>query len=197
MIKPGRIVIGLGAILLASPVGAQQSETYNFLKGVKDRDVAAVQAIITDPRSNAINAREQPGGEGGLHMVVRGRDRSWLSFLLGRGARPNLQSSDGTTPLGLAAQIGWVDGAELLIARGADVNLANARGETPLILAVQARNLPMVRLLAANGGDPRRSDNVAGYSALDYARRDRRSTAILRVLEERGESQAASPDPSR
>lgn len=170
--------------LVAVPVAAQNfSEGYTFLKGVRARDAADVMAIVNNPSSTAINARDPTTGEGALHILVRGRDLSWLNFLLGRGARPDLQSNDGTTALILAAQLGWRDGAEALLARGANVNLSNSRGETPLIFAVQRRNLPMVRLLLSQGADANQTDSVSGYSALDYARQDRRAAAILRELE--------------
>lgn len=170
--------------LLAVPAVAQNfSEAFNFLKGVRERDAAAVQAIATRPNPAVLNARDSSSGEGALHILVRGRDQIWLSFLLGRGARADLQSNDGTTPLILAAQLGWLDGAQLLLARGANPNLGNSRGETPLIFAVQRRDLQMVRLLIGQRANPNQTDNVAGYSALDYARQDRRAAAILRELE--------------
>jgi ankyrin repeat protein len=43
--------------------------------------------------------------------------------------------------------------------------------------------MEMVRLLLARGANPKRTDNVAGYSALDYAKQDRRSAAVLKLLE--------------
>jgi len=105
-----------------------------------------------------------------------------------------LQSSDGSTPLMLAAQIGWRDGAERLLARGSNVNMANNRGETALILAVQRTDLSMVRLLMSQGADPNQTDSIAGYSAIDYARQDRRGAGILRVLEGTERAPAAEPD---
>ena len=172
--------------LLAMPAGAQigYSDSYNFLKAVRERDGQTIVAMASDPSSNAINARDPSTGEGGLHMLVRGRDLNFLLYLLSRGARPDLQSNDGTTPLILAAQIGWAPGAEQLLARGARVNLSNSRGETPLIFAVQRRDPAMVRLLLSQGADPNQTDSVAGYSALDYARQDRRAAAILRMIEQ-------------
>ena len=118
--------------IVAMPVLAQQgfSESFSFLKAVRDRDGSAVQGIVTNQNSAVINAREGATGEGALHILVRGRDLNWLSFLLARGARPDLQTNDGTTPLMLAAQIGWFEGAEQLLARQANPNLGNARGET-------------------------------------------------------------------
>jgi len=179
--------IGLGAAMLAAaaaPLAAQGfSDGFLFLKGVRERDGATVQRIVSTPGSTAINYRESSTGEGALHILVRGRDLTWLSFLLSRGARPDVQSNDGTTPLILSAQVGWREGAEELLGRGANPNLGNRRGETPLIAAVQSRDLQMVRLLLAARADPNQTDHSSGNSAIDYARQDPRAAPILRELE--------------
>jgi ankyrin repeat protein len=130
-----------------------------------------------------INLKDASTGEAALHIVTKGRDYTWLSFLLSKGARPDIQNGQGQTPLSLAAQLGWTDGAELLLSRGANVDLPNQRGETPLIVAVHNRDMAMVRLLVANGANPKRTDHVAGYSALDYAKQDNRAQAIAKLLE--------------
>ena len=159
---------------IAAPLAAQTfSESYSFLKAVRSGDAAVVERVATNPSSGAINAREEGSGEGALHILVRQRNLAWVAYLLSRGARADLAMNDGTTPLGLSAQLGWVDGATQLLARGARVDLANQRGETPLILAVQARHisvpdrLAMIDLLLGQGADPNRQDSFAGYSALD------------------------------
>jgi ankyrin repeat protein len=172
-------------LVLAVPVAGQQtfSDSFTFLKAVRERDGDKVTSLVSEPGSTVINMRERGSGEGALHILVRGRDLTWLAFLLSKGARPDIQSHRGETPLTLAAQIGWVEGAEQLLARRANVNLANGRGETPLVLATQRRDLAMVRLLLGRGGDPNRTDNVAGMSALDYARQDPRAGAVLKMLE--------------
>ena len=41
-----------------------------------------------------------------------------------------------------------------------------------------------MRLLVAHGADPKETDHVAGMSAYDYAKRDGRSDAILKVFDE-------------
>lgn len=175
----------LAAVLaiVATPALAQFSESFNFLKAVRERDGAKVTEIVSNPSSTAINAREHGSGEGALHILARGRDLGWLHFLLARGARPDLQDSQGNTPLIVASRIGWVEGADALLARRANVNLPNNRGETALIVAVQRRDIALVRLLIARGANPNHTDSMAGYSALDYARRDARAAAILRLLE--------------
>ncbi|HEU0097725.1 MAG TPA: ankyrin repeat domain-containing protein [Allosphingosinicella sp.] len=183
--KFGRALAASTVLMLAVPASAQMnfSDSFEFIKAVRERDGVKVTELVSQPGSTVINTRDRGNGEGALHIVVRGRDLNWLAFLLGKGARPDLQSARGDTPLTLAAQIGWLEGVEQLLARRAGVNLANGRGETALILATQRRDVPMVRLLLARGADPARTDNVAGMSAIDYARQDPRAAAVLRMLE--------------
>jgi len=183
--KFGRALAASMVLVLAVPASGQQqfSDSYTFLKAVKERDGDKVSDLVAEPGSVVINTRDRSNGEGALHIVVRGRDLTWLTFLLGKGARPDIQSNRGDTPLTLAAQIGWLDGAEQLLARRAGVDVPNGRGETALILATQRRDVPMVRMLLARRADPNRTDRVAGMSALDYARQDPRAGAVLKLLE--------------
>ncbi|HEX8381508.1 MAG TPA: ankyrin repeat domain-containing protein, partial [Allosphingosinicella sp.] len=149
--KFGRALAASMVLMLAVPAAGQMtfSDSFTFLKAVKERDGDKVSALISEPGSTVINTRDRGSGEGALHYVVRGRDLNWLAFLLGKGARPDLASNRGDTPLTLAAQIGWLEGAELLLAKRASVDLGNGRGETALVLATQRRDLPMVRMLLA------------------------------------------------
>jgi uncharacterized protein len=170
----------------AAPLTAQGirfSDSFTFLKAVRDRDGAKATELIDARGAPVLNSRDQQSGDSALHIVVRDRDYRWLLFLLEKGARTGVTDAAGNTPLALAASVGWTEGAEQLIARGAAVDAPNARGETPLILAVHSRSLPMARLLVQQGANPARTDSVAGYSALDYAKRDARAGPILKLLE--------------
>ena len=194
------LAFGLAGVL-ATPLAAQEqsfSDSLTFLKAVRDRDGGKVQAMVDNPSSNAINARDGKTGDTALHILIEDRNLDWLVFLLSRGARTDLQNNAGNSPLALAAQLGWLEGATQLLARGARVDLANSRGETPLILVVQSRQLStadrlaMIELLIGQGADPRRQDSVAGYSALDYARQESRSPEIVRALESKPAKPAAA-----
>lgn len=191
MTRARHLLLAFGlAACLATPLAAQDySDSFTFLKAVRERNGAKVQEFVSNPSSNAINARDAKTGDSALHILVEDRNLEWLAFLLSRGARPDTQNNDGNSALALAAQLGWVDGATQLLARRARVDLPNKRGETPLILVVQSRQLPvadrvaMIELLIAQGADPRRQDSFAGYSALDYARQESRTPEILRAIE--------------
>jgi ankyrin repeat protein len=172
------------AVSVAAPLAAQSfSEGFTFLKAVRERDASTAERILSNPSTTALNVRDAGTGEAALHILVRGRDSTWLNYMLGRGARPDTGDREGNTALIIAAQLGWVEGAEILLARRANPNLGNSRGETPLIFAVLRRDLPMVRLLLRNRANPNQTDHVSGNSPIDYARQDNRAAQILRLLE--------------
>ena len=187
--------ISLAMTVAAVPAAAQYSAGYNFLKAVRDRDATKVTEILAEPGTVVANTKDQGSGEAALHIVVKARDYTWTSFLLGKRANPNIQNRQGETPLSVAAGIGWLEGAELLLARGAAVDLANQRGETPLILAVHRRDPAMVSLLLRGGANPLKKDTLGGYSALDYARQDGRSAGIVKLLEARQAPVRAAAGP--
>jgi ankyrin repeat protein len=111
--KFGRALAASIVLVLAFPASGQQqfSDSFTFLKAVRERDGNKVTDLVSEPGSVVINTRDRSSGEGALHIVTRGRDLTWLAFLLAKGARPDLQSSRCYTPLTLAAQIGWLEGA--------------------------------------------------------------------------------------
>ncbi len=174
-----------GAITLSTPVAAQRmSDGYTFLKAVRDNDGTKAADLIDAPGSTVLLYKDPTSGEAAIHEVVKKRDGRWLSYLLGKGARADMQSGQGDTALTLAAQMGWTAGAEILIARKANVNVQDNRGQTPLILAVQRRDANMVRMLVEAGANPKIGDRIAGYNALDYARQDPRAEAVLKIMEQ-------------
>lgn len=177
-------VIFAAAMVLSSPAAAQFSESYNFLKAVRDRNGAKATEIISKPGSVTINTRDDKSGETALHIVTKARDIGWMAFLLARGAKPDQRDNGGNTALLLATQVGFVEGAQLLIKNRAGVDIPNSAGETPLIRAVQLRNNALVQLLMSSGANPKKADTIAGLSARDYAERDQRAAAILKILTE-------------
>nr|WP_047167251.1 ankyrin repeat domain-containing protein [Sphingomonas sp. Y57] len=176
----GPILLGLAAV----PAAAQFSDSYNFLNAVRQSDGTKATKALEGNGATLVNTRDYSTGETALMITIKRRDLTWSSFLLGKGANPNVRDAQGNAPLHAAALLGFTEGAELLLGRKAQVNMANNSGETPLIIAVQQRNVPMVRLLLTNGADPGIADRIAGKSARDYASEDPRGGAVLKVIEE-------------
>lgn len=181
-LKAAGVALAMAA-MVPGTASAQFSDGYNFLKAVKDRDGTKATELVDKPGSTIVNTRDTTSGETALHMVVARRDTTWLSYLLAKGADPDLTDNGGNTPLMSAVQIRFLDGARYLLAQRASVDKPNDRGETPLIRAVQLRDLPMVRLLIAEGANPDKPDNIAGMSARDYAKRDARTPGLLEALD--------------
>ena len=179
----------LAAGLAVQPVSAQFSDSYNFLKAVDERDGNRAAKYLDEPGSVIVNTKRDGTGETALHIVVARRDETWLSYLLQKGANPNLADRKGVTPLMLATQLGFVEGAARLIKNKASVDGTNRSGETPLIRAVQLRNPEMVRLLLKSGANPDKRDAVAGLSAREYAAQDGRNSAILAIIERGGQTE--------
>jgi uncharacterized protein len=176
----------LAALMLTVPsiAPAQFSDSYNFLKAVKDRDGDKATEFLNKPGSTIANTRDLTTGETALHIVVARRDTTWLSFLLAKGANPNLPDNKGETPLLNAVQLRFIDGVRYLLGGGAQVDKPNDNGETALIRAVQLRDLTMVRLLVSLGANPDKRDSIAGMSAKDYATRDGRTPGLVQALDE-------------
>lgn len=170
------------ALLIPAAAQAQFSDSYNFLKAVKDRDGQKAMDLVQKPGSTIVNTRDRTTEETALHLVVARRDITWMSFLLGKGANPNLADRKGETPLLLATQLRFIEGVKLLLDTGATVDKPNDNGETALIRAVQLRDLAMVRLLVAQGANPDRRDALAGMTARDYAVRDGRTPGLIEAL---------------
>jgi ankyrin repeat protein len=171
-----------GALLASAPANAQYSEGYQFLKAVKDKDGTKVVDLLSKPGSTLVDSRDITTGESGLHIVVERRDLTWLSFLLTKGANPNIRDNKGITPLVLATQLGFIDGVQQLIAKGAKVDIPDSTGETPLISAVHRHDIPMMRLLLRAGADPDRADS-SGRSARDYAARDGANSQLVQEID--------------
>lgn len=170
-------------LVVASPVMAQSgfSEGYKFLDAVKKKDGAKVEEALLDPSSQIINSRDVSTGETALHIVTARRDLTWLSYLIGHGARVNAADDRGRTPLELAVNLGWREGAEFLLQQKASPDVSNDAGETPLIFAVHRKDLQLTKALLQAGANPDRADN-SGRSARDYAELEGKSGAIASAI---------------
>ncbi len=185
MSKSRLFLLGLAVLLagsLAAPAQAQFSDSYKFLEAVRKKEGEKVTDKLSEPGTTIINTRDLTTGETALHIVTARRDLTWMSFLISRGANVNVRDAKGVTPLVLATNLGFVEGADLLITNHARVDESNNAGETPLITAVHNRNIQLMRALLKAGANPDRADN-SGRSARDYALLEGKSGPLISEIQ--------------
>ncbi len=197
-----RRFIGLaiaGAILSTSaPAAAQlmKNDGEELLNALKEGENGKAVDIVERPGSTTAVSYRGYDGNTPLHIVVRRRNANWVGFLLSKGADPDIGDSNGDTPLILAARVGFSEGVARLLMRNASVDKGNRLGETALIVAVQQRHPAIVRVLLEAGANPDKPDHATGYTARDYAKRDTRSTEILRLVESVKSKKTATVGPT-
>ena len=176
------LAAALAAIALPAAAQITGSPSYQFLNAVRDDKPDEVEKILAKPGSRIIDTQDVTTGETALHIVVKRNDSRYLSYLLGKGANPNLKDKMGNTPLLIAIDRGLAGLVPPLLKGGANPNFVGDGGQTPLIKAVLRRDGDMVRALLDAGGDPDRKDYLAGKSARDYAREDTRDTSMAKLF---------------
>ena len=98
---------------------------------------------------------QAPDGVTVLYIAAQNNFPGIVEQLIRWGADANLASSEGTTPLYLAAHYGYLEVARILLqAPGIRVNPVADKRFTPLGAAVQQGHKDIVRLLLRHGADP-------------------------------------------
>ncbi|KAJ1480439.1 ankyrin repeat-containing domain protein [Baffinella frigidus] len=107
-------------------------------------------------------------------------------MLLDNGARVNMKTEKGTTPLHYATWQGSEANVLMLLERGADINAATNTGSTPLLRAAWVGADSMVKSLLDNGADVQIKGEF-GYSPLHCAvRRGDVSLVVVQMLLDKG-----------
>src|SRR3546814_15457747 len=89
-------------MMAGAPAGAQmQSDSYKFLKAVRDQDALKAKELFDRPGSTIVNSRDYSTGESALHIVVKRRDVAWINFPFDGGANLARRDAEGRpTPIG-------------------------------------------------------------------------------------------------
>lgn len=193
-----------------------------MIEAVKAGDADGLGAILTSD-AEAATARGEGGDSPLLIALYHGR-RDLAQLMLAHGRRPdafeaaalgdaealraaldaepglaNRLSSDGWTPLHLAAYFGHVEAVRLLLERGADPNAVStsAMRNTPLHAGL-AGPLPIegVRLLVDGGADVNARQH-GGYVALHAAAQNGRLDVIYLLLDRGADPNAATDEGRR
>ncbi|KAL8868535.1 MAG: hypothetical protein Q9198_008145 [Flavoplaca austrocitrina] len=110
-----------------------------------------VRELLTKNPELDVNCADE-NGESAVHLASK-VEGDVLSFLLERGANPDLISPYGYTALCEASENGFTENMKLLLQYGANIEHQSSHGYTPLLLATDAGQNDAVQLLLDYGAD--------------------------------------------
>jgi uncharacterized protein len=163
---------GLAAALLSlaaeaafSSAAFGQEETLTNL--VRSGQREAVLAAITSPDID-VNVADPDGGTA-LLWATYNVDHEMVYALLKAGAKANVITHFGASPISEAAKVGDVDLARALLNAGADPNSPNQDGQTALMLAASVGAPKVADLLITRGANVNAVEAFRGQTALMWA----------------------------
>ena len=123
--------------------------------------------------------------------ALRNGDRQAVKRIVSQNPEvTTLKGAGGSTPLMFAALYGSADDVGFFLARGADPNARNDAGATALMWALD--DMEKTRLLLDHGADPN-ALSAAGRTPLGIAAGRSGSSAVVKLLLDRGASPSTSP----
>ncbi len=127
---------------------------------------ASVLLAALPLQAEVLGANDQP-----IHDAARiGSAQDVSAILAAQPAARDVRTSQGSTPLHLAATNPDVSALKALLAAGANPNARDAEGATPLHMAAYTQNARHAQLLLEAGADPYAKTN-AGRDPTSMARK--------------------------
>jgi ankyrin repeat protein len=96
-------------------------------------------------------------------------DVELVEQLLARGAKPNVVSKYGVSPLAEAIKVADARLVEMLLKAGANVDAANEDGQTPLMLVARTGEVKVAELLVRHGANVNATEEWRGQTPLMWA----------------------------
>lgn len=137
-----------------------------IMEAAREKEYANIEFLIAQGAD--IDALDENDKHNALTYVLDEGDAETATFLLERGADPNMTDAVGMAPLHYAAGKGMVETVEVLLEHGADPDNVNDQGMSILQLAVMTRNVEVVRALVEGGASAGKPD-PDGATPLMYA----------------------------
>ncbi|NXP48988.1 ANKE1 protein, partial [Heliornis fulica] len=111
-------------------------EIYKVLQCVHEKDKKQIEKLVQNGLPNLINFTEPVEGYSALHLACIKNDIDMCSFLLEKGAHPDVQDKMGRTPAMKAADLGHVLVLELLAKAKADLTAKDNEGKSVLFYCI-------------------------------------------------------------
>jgi ankyrin repeat protein len=112
--------------------------------------------LATTAKAEVLGANDQP-----IHDAARiGSGKDIDALLKAQANARDVRTSQGSTPLHLAATNPDISALKSLLAAGADPNARDGEGSTPLHMAAYTQNAKHAQLLLEAGSDPYAKTNV-------------------------------------
>ena len=130
------------AIVLLTLVRSSAAEDLRLLDAVKRQDEAGVRLLIkqkVDPEAR------QADGTTALHWAAHRNNLAIAQALLQAGAKVNVVTELGVTPLVLAGENGNGDMVTAFLEAGANPNVLTVAGESPLMAAARSGSCSRAR----------------------------------------------------
>mmetsp|Transcript_13876 Transcript_13876/g.21143 ORF Transcript_13876/g.21143 Transcript_13876/m.21143 type:complete len:179 (+) Transcript_13876:359-895(+) len=160
-----------------------------LLEAVQMGNLTVVRALLNNRgrKNSATGSSSSSNGDWSLlHLAAFQGSAEMTELLLEHGYHPNVEDSNGKTPLHWASLHCHEHIMQHLLRHRADPNHATGGGDgnTPLHWAVQYGNDAIVNILLQHGANPRIPNNDY-QSPLSLARRHGRRAIVLQLLKHR------------
>ncbi|KAL8895392.1 MAG: hypothetical protein Q9207_008193 [Kuettlingeria erythrocarpa] len=163
-----------------SPQDTDPDRQKEFVNAFSSQNWEEVRELLTTNPDLDVNCVDK-NGMSAVHLAS-GFERDALSFLLERGANPDIVSRDDAwTALTVASWDGFVENMKLLLRLGVNIEHRAAGGCTPLLLAINAGQNDAVQLLLDRGADISATLND-GKGAIHLAIKEYDATVFDSVL---------------
>jgi uncharacterized protein len=178
-------------LLAASHVTAAPGVDLRLIDAVKNRDAAAVRALLSQRGAIDVNAAQGDGATA-LHWAAHRDDLTIADLLIRTGARANAANDNGATPLHLACTNRSAPMVERLLVAGADAAAALLNGETVLMTCARAGSAAAVKALIARGADVNAKEKEHQQTALMWAVAQRHAEVVRLLIQARADVHARS-----
>ena len=142
-------LIAVGALLVGSPLVAQDAQSRLWDAAIAGDTLSIRQAVADGAKVDSLDTRRNPNGRRALNWAAWHNRVPAITLLIALGAPLEAENRTGFSALHHAAEAGSFEAARALLLAGADPEHANKAGTTPVETAREQGHDAVVALLEA------------------------------------------------